>query len=722
MNVLTDSNPMNEGRERNYKTLTLRNTLLTLGMFVGLFVLLFFIIDRQMSSLIKTQIFNQLLNTVEENAQTIEIFLRDREIDLRSYTRVTVASLDQLDSHAELLTFHVQEKRWYEFILIADLDGRVVYSINIDTDASIADREYFKLSREGIAYKSGIFYSPIAHRPVMIISFPLLNRNDEIIGILAASLKLEDFYGLLFDLRLAETSELFLVDAEGTLLSPTRLGARPLLDKGFSPDESNPHTGEKGVKTHFDYRSQEVLSAHAKVPETDFYIVSEIDLEEALLPVHRVNRIMLYVFLPLLGLVAVLSFLYAKRITAILRKLTRDLKKALDDSHTKRREVDAVNLELEKKVTEREILARELKLSEEYIRNLIDSISMGVIGLDPHGKVTHFNRQARDMVGGPDLRAGMDLFAISFWFNEPLVKEAFERTLSADRPQKVEQKEIRLGNGVEYFNYFFFPMVGGQGNVTGVSLMIENFTERKRLREQLAEYEKLSALSQLALGAAHEINNPLLGISSYLEMLAEEADDSKTKEEVGLVLENVNRISETIRGLLNFARPSPPQFTKININHLIEETLAFLSHQPIFRKIDIHRNLAPSLPQITADLNQIRQVLINVFLNAAQSMPQAGELTVATDKVKFQERIQIDITDTGEGIPPENLSQIFNPFFTTKKSGGTGLGLSISQSLIKNHNGTIHMKSAVGKGTTVTVVLPIRQKGRLSLKDEETIS
>jgi signal transduction histidine kinase len=205
-------------------------------------------------------------------------------------------------------------------------------------------------------------------------------------------------------------------------------------------------------------------------------------------------------------------------------------------------------------------------------------------------------------------------------------------------------------------------------------------------------------------------------------MKTEETDDPEEKEEVNFVLENVYRISETIRGLLNFARPTPPQFTKVNLNHLIQETLNFLSHQPIFRRITINKKLSPSISQITADLNQIRQVLINMFINAAQSMPKGGELIVATEKIKFKEWIQISISDTGEGIEKENINKIFNPFFTTKKHEGTGLGLSISLSYIKNHNGEITVDSRPGEGTTFIIKLPMRQKGRTAVQDKETIS
>jgi len=526
----------------------------------------------------------------------------------------------------------------------------------------------------------------------------------------------------LFDLRIAKTSELFLVDSEGMLLSPTKLGGQPLVDKGFFKEERNPHTGEEGIKTHLDYRGQKVLCAYKKLPQSNFYLVSEMDSKEAFFPIEKVNRIIFYVFTPFFLLLIIISNLHSRRITSLLQKLTTDIERALDDSRAKKKEVDTVNIKLEKKIREGKQLTRELKLSEQYIRSLIDSISLGVIGLDCSGKITHYNKEFKDLFNPEGLKEGLDIFSVLPWLKEREIVAAFENTILKSETHKIEEKKIEHSKGEEYFNLSFFPIEKGKGEIMGVTLLIENITERKRLREQLVEYEKLSALGQLALGAAHEINNPLLGISSYLEILIEEARNKKEKEEIELVLENVYRISESIRGLLNFARPTPPQFTKVNINHLVNEILSFLSHQPIFRKVKIEKILPQSLPQVTADLNQIRQVLINMFINAAQSIPDKGELTVNTYKVKFKEFIQIDISDTGVGIHKDNLKKIFDPFFTTKKRKGTGLGLSISLSYIKNHNGYVTVKSELNQGTTFSIHLPIRQKGRVIIKDDEVIS
>jgi PAS domain S-box-containing protein len=720
MPPLTDPTPPLEGKY--HAQLTSRNALLTLLLFVIPFIVLYFAVKYESSSLIKGQIYGRLAETVEENAKSIALFLNDRESDLRSYSRIKLETIEDVSRLKPLLQSLLEDKKWYDFLIIASLDGNIVLSINRDIQGNIAKRDYFQASRAGKPYPSSFFYSDIIHSPVLVTSCPLTNTRGQIIGVLAASLNIKNFYDLLFNLRLGRTSELFLVDGQGTLLSPTKLGGKPLSDKGFGRAENNPHTGEAGVKTHLDYRGQKVLCAYKKMSGTNFYLVSEMDLAEALLPGRELNRIMLFSFLPFFFLLVALSILFSRRVTALLKKLTRTLQEALRESQAQKKEVDRINIQLEGQVKESETLTQELKQTDEYILSLIDSISLGVIGLDDAGRITHSNREMRALFNLEGKVMGENIFSLLPWFHDREIESAYQTAVFKGKPTRLEEKKIERGKADEYFNLAFFPIEDGHGRILGVTILFENITDRKRLRLQLADYEKLSALSQLALGAAHEINNPLLGISSYLELLHDSVKTAKEKEEVEFVLENVYRISSTIRGLLSFARPTPPQFTKVNLNQLIDDTLSFMSLQPIFRKITIIKNLAPLIPQITADLNQIRQVLTNMFLNAAQAMPDGGELKIETQKVKFQELIQVDITDTGLGIPAENLKKIFEPFFTTKKSAGTGLGLSISLSYMKNHEGDILVRSDPGRGTTFTLILPIRQKGRLLLQDEEVIS
>jgi signal transduction histidine kinase len=242
-----------------------------------------------------------------------------------------------------------------------------------------------------------------------------------------------------------------------------------------------------------------------------------------------------------------------------------------------------------------------------------------------------------------------------------------------------------------------------------------------QFESQLAEYEKYAALAQLALGAAHEINNPLLGILSHLELSLRDARDEDDRIEIEQCIEGTKRISQTIRGLLNYTRPDPLLLTRLNLHRLVDDAFSFLAHQPLFRGIDLEKKVPADLPEVTADANQLSQVLMNLLLNAAQASPQGGTITVAAQKVKFAESVEITVSDTGEGIPADILPHVFEPFFTTKRGKGTGLGLSITHAYVRSHGGDIRIDSLPGRGTNVRITLPIRQEGRVIHEPEEVI-
>ena len=232
--------------------------------------------------------------------------------------------------------------------------------------------------------------------------------------------------------------------------------------------------------------------------------------------------------------------------------------------------------------------------------------------------------------------------------------------------------------------------------------------EKTQFQAQLAEYEKYAALAQLALGAAHEINNPLLGILSHLELELKNAT-GEDRAEIEQCIDGAKSISSTLRGLLNYARPGPLVLSKISLSRLVADTVAILEHQPLMRGKHLDKQVPSDLPFIRADANQISQVLMNLLLNAAQATPEGGRITISACKLTFVEVIEIRVTDTGCGIPADILPHIFEPFFTTKRGKGTGLGLSISQAYVRGHSGDIRVGSVPQHGTTVTITLPIRQ-------------
>jgi len=238
----------------------------------------------------------------------------------------------------------------------------------------------------------------------------------------------------------------------------------------------------------------------------------------------------------------------------------------------------------------------------------------------------------------------------------------------------------------------------------------ERNKEKVQFQAQLAEYEKYSTLAQLALGAAHEIDNPLLGIQSHLELELRLATDPEQRWEIEQCIAGTKRISATLHGLVNCARPGPLVLSNLSLARLVADTLAFLQGQPMLRDKVVENQVPHDLPRIVVDSSQFSQVLMNLLLNAAEATPTGGHITISANKLTDVDSIEIRVSDTGCGIARDILPHVFEPFFTTKRGKGTGLGLSISQAYVKKIQGEIRVDSVPQHGTTVTITLPIHRE------------
>jgi len=227
--------------------------------------------------------------------------------------------------------------------------------------------------------------------------------------------------------------------------------------------------------------------------------------------------------------------------------------------------------------------------------------------------------------------------------------------------------------------------------------------------KRIMESERLALIGQLAAGVAHEINNPLQGILAYSCLLVEDmSPDDQNRGLVEKIAKQATRCKDIIRGLLDFSRQTTLEMKQSQMNSVVLDSLALVERQSLFQNIEIVKNVQADLPGTILDASQMQQVLVNIIMNAAEAMAGKGRLSVATRTDSSKKFIEVEIADTGVGISGENLERIFDPFFTTKQVGhGTGLGLAISYGIVKRHNGHIEVRSEVGKGTTVTVRLPI---------------
>ncbi len=235
----------------------------------------------------------------------------------------------------------------------------------------------------------------------------------------------------------------------------------------------------------------------------------------------------------------------------------------------------------------------------------------------------------------------------------------------------------------------------------------ERTKELKETQDSLIQSEKLASLGKMAAGIAHEINNPLTSIliNTHL-MLEKTGEDNPFHENLSLVADETARCSSIVKGLLEFSRQNPPKKDFTDLNALLEKTINLVKNQVSFQNINITQKLAANLPQIQVDPGQIKQVFLNLLVNAAEAMPEGGELFVKSEYISSDKTIRITFQDTGHGIPENQIHKLFDPFYTTKSSG-TGLGLAVSYGILQQHQAKINIESTPGKGSAFILDFPI---------------
>ena len=242
--------------------------------------------------------------------------------------------------------------------------------------------------------------------------------------------------------------------------------------------------------------------------------------------------------------------------------------------------------------------------------------------------------------------------------------------------------------------------------------------ENAGLIMQLFQSEKLAALGKLSAGIAHEIRNPLTSIKILIHSLVDEkATDSSREKDLAVIESEIERVNQIIKQFLDFARPRPPSLELLDVQKVLEETIALLIYEIEARAILLEKQYAPKLPPLPMDREQMKQVFLNLLLNAIQAMNQSGKLKVSIayrhslPGIQGGPSVEISFQDSGKGIPEELKTRIFEPFFSTKEEG-VGLGLPIAQRIIKEHGGEIRLESSLGEGTIVYLTLPLKERRR----------
>jgi PAS domain S-box-containing protein len=364
-------------------------------------------------------------------------------------------------------------------------------------------------------------------------------------------------------------------------------------------------------------------------------------------------------------------------------------------------------VETAREITERVTLKRETEESALRFQQITDAVH-GIITIkDLEGRYQVVNPWTEQVVGiSPQEMIGKtaaDLFS----------KETADQIYKLDQEtvakgsRHVSEEVLHVGRKERILVSERLPLTDYKGDIVAICCVSQDQTRRRQLQRELVRTEQLAAVGRLAAGVAHELNNPLSGILSFAEDLLLQADDNDpAREDYDVIVNETLRCRRIVRDLLEFSRQKAPDRQWIQVNDIVSRVLMMVERQAAFQNIEFNVDLQESLPEVHADPHKIQQALLNLVINARDSMKAHGEIAIRSE-VADEQAVHISVADTGCGIPEDELGEIFEPFFSRKGEEGHGLGLAAVRTIVEQHEGRVEVESRVGAGSTFRIVLPV---------------
>ena len=356
-------------------------------------------------------------------------------------------------------------------------------------------------------------------------------------------------------------------------------------------------------------------------------------------------------------------------------------------------------------------LAQTLRETKTLNDLIIENAADGVIAIDRQGDVTTMN-PAAEMITGYTLNelVGRPYATL---FSDPHFASPVLDTLAHGTEHLAQEVSFPARDRTIELSVTTSRIHNPNGELIGALVIFSDLTARKETQRRLAQTERLATLGELMAGVAHEVRNPLTAIRGYVQIIRQQTSLPVHQEYLSVVLKEIDSINKVIQQLLDFSRPRQSQWQQVLLNSLIEETLILVQTSCVQARITFNFEQDTGLPAIVADRELLKQVILNLLINAVQAINARGEIRIRTWQYSATQQA-VAIEDNGGGIDIALQKKIFDPFFTTKASG-TGLGLALSQRIINAHQGDIHVASMPGCGATFTLILPINPQGNLSV-------
>jgi PAS domain S-box-containing protein len=351
--------------------------------------------------------------------------------------------------------------------------------------------------------------------------------------------------------------------------------------------------------------------------------------------------------------------------------------------------------------------AQEFERLKEFSENIVESINVGILAADLEDRVESWNSQMERLLGIERHDA------LGRRLGDLLPGDLMERLegLRGERGVHNIYKQLLRLEGREDLtvNVAIAPLVARDGDEIGRLIIFDDITDRAELEKRLVQADKLSSIGLLAAGVAHEVNTPLAVISTYAQMLAKQVGGDEQKSKLlDKIARQTFRASEIVNSLLNFSRVAPTEFVEVDLNRVVRETVTLVEHQLQKARVEVEYDLTEPLPALRGSPGKLQQVFLNLILNARDAMEGGGSLRLRTWMESGA--VRVEVADTGIGIAAENLTRIFDPFYTTKGvKKGTGLGLSVTYGIVQEHGGEIEVDSELGRGTRFRIEFPLQR-------------
>ncbi|HHS49727.1 MAG TPA: PAS domain S-box protein [candidate division Zixibacteria bacterium] len=620
-----------------------------------------------------------------------------------------------------LVSFVDRNDEFFEIFIISSYNGTVLFSTEPGNVSKIErDRHYFIYGNNG-SYASQIYFSPSLNAPAMTISTPIFDNLGETEYIVAARIQLDKLVTAL--------GMHYVHDAYINSYIINRWNAFVL---GESEDCSKANIFSKGVEValergefigaYEDWRGEVVIGCCKYIPQLGAVLVSEVNYSEALRSLRKDVLLIIVFFICTILFIGYLFYFFLKRTVEPINAISTAAQSAAMGNLSVRvktqgpEQIALLASSFNKLVSKLAENLHEIATSNEKRRRLIERANDGFITIDKFGNILDVNPIVTKMWKWTQLElSSMLVFDLFDREHAKMLGQHLRKIVYDDTSNLLELIAVKQSG--ETFPAEISAISLGDGTYLAI---VRDISEKKILEKELIQAQKLESVATLAAGIAHDFDNILVGVLGAASLVKSSTDPEDPKYEMLEVIETSSeRAAGLVKQLMTFARQEPPHRESVSIVEIVEDVLR------VFRTGDVstisyRTRLASNIPKVFVDPVQIRQILLNLCNNAIDAMPDGGELTVEVSNVEMEEiklrsrsslkagnYIEIAISDTGAGIPEQELDRIFEPFFTTKPPGkGTGLGLSISHGIIQSHGGTIVVDSTVGIGSTFRAYIP----------------